>query len=128
MKIQDLADRVAAEHQVGKAEAKRIVTTVLDAITSAAREGQEVSLPGFGKFKVQHRPERQARNPRTGETVTVAAMRKLVYQPAKVVKDALNGVAVATSHAVGGAGKAGASKPAGQAGAGARSKRASRSM
>src|ERR671913_8227 len=94
MKIQDLADRVAAEHKVGKAEAKRIVTTVLDAITSAAREGQEVSLPGFGKFKVQHRPERQARNPRTGETVTVAAMRKLVYQPAKVVKDALNGVAM----------------------------------
>lgn len=39
MKIQDLADRVAAEHKVGKAEAKRIVTTVLDAITSAAREG-----------------------------------------------------------------------------------------
>jgi len=39
MKIQDLADRVAAEHKAGKAEAKRIVTTVLDAITSAAREG-----------------------------------------------------------------------------------------
>jgi hypothetical protein len=74
-----------------------------------------VSLPGFGKFKVQHRPERQARNLRTGETVTVAAVRKLVYQPAKVVKDALNEVADAASNAVV-TGQARVKKPTGKAG------------
>jgi len=75
-------------------------------------------LPGFGKFKVQHRPERQARNPRTGETVTVAAVRKLVYQPAKVVKvvkDALNEVADAASNAVV-TGQARVRKPTGKVG------------
>ena len=92
MNVAELADRVAKEHNVTKAEAKRIVDTVLTSITEAARQGSEVSLPGFGKFKVQSRPERQGRNPRTGETMTFKSLKKLVYQPAKTVRDALNGV------------------------------------
>ena len=92
MNVGKLADRVASEHKVTKAEAKRIVDTVLTSITEAARSGSEVSLPGFGKFKVQSRPERQGRNPRTGETMTFKSLKKLVYQPAKTVRDALNSV------------------------------------
>lgn len=90
MNTAELADRVAQEHGLNKAQAKAMIDTVLNAITEAASTGTEVSLPGFGKFKVQNRPEREARNPRTGETINVAASRKLIFQPAKAVRDALN--------------------------------------
>lgn len=89
MNMAELADRVAREHGLNKAQAKAIIETVLKAIAEAAATGTEVSLPGFGKFKVQNRPEREARNPRTGEKINVAASRKLIFQPAKAVRDTL---------------------------------------
>ena len=91
MKVAELADRVASVHELPRAEAKRIVETMLKAIAETAASGTEVSLAGFGKFKVQDRPPRQGRNPRTGETVEIAATRKLAFAPAKALKDALNG-------------------------------------
>ncbi len=60
-------------------------------IRDAAVKGEEVSIPGFGKFKVQNKPARTARNPRTGESVAVPATRKLSFQPAKALKDSLVG-------------------------------------
>src|SRR3546814_14656973 len=56
-----------------------------------SKGGAEVSLPGFGKFKVQNKPAREGRNPATGATMKIAASRKLSFAPAKAVKDALNG-------------------------------------
>lgn len=86
-----LADTIANQHGLTKTDAKAVVDTVLKAIVDAARDGTEVSLPGFGKFKVQSRPAREGRNPRTGESMNIAASRKLSFQPAKAVRDALNG-------------------------------------
>lgn len=91
MNTTELADAVASEHGLTKTQAKAIIDSVLKNVTSAAAKGTEVSLPGFGKFKVQSRPEREGRNPRTGETMKISATRKLSFQPAKAVKDALNG-------------------------------------
>jgi DNA-binding protein HU-beta len=48
-------------------------------------------VPGFGKFKVKETPAREGRNPATGETIKIAASKKLTFTPAKAVKDALNG-------------------------------------
>jgi DNA-binding protein HU-beta len=48
--------------------------------------GEEISLPGFDRFKVS-----QGRNPATGETIEIAASKKLGFSPAKQVKDALTG-------------------------------------
>jgi hypothetical protein len=58
--------------------------------TAAAVSGSETSIPGFGKFKVKDTPEREARNPATGQTIKVAAAKKLNFAPAKALKDALN--------------------------------------
>jgi DNA-binding protein HU-beta len=91
MNISDLAERIAAEHGLSKVAAKTMLESVLKGITDAAASGAEVSLAGFGKFKVQERPARQGRNPKTGETIQIAASKKLMFQPAKGVKDALNG-------------------------------------
>ena len=93
MSIQDIATKVAAEHKLPKVEAERVVRSVLGAIAEGAAGEGGLSLHGFGKFAVKEKPARKARNPRTGETVDVAASRKLTFQPAKALKDRLNGAA-----------------------------------
>lgn len=90
MNITELVDQVADSRNISKAEAKQTIAAVLDAIVDAAKKGSEISLPGFGKFKVQDRPAREGRNPATGATMKIAASRKLSFTPAKAVKDALN--------------------------------------
>lgn len=87
----DLADRVAAANGVSKADARKLVDAVFAAIADAASRGEEVSLNGFGKFKVKDSPAREGRNPSTGATIQIAASRKLTFAPAKAVKDKLNG-------------------------------------
>lgn len=91
MNSSDLADRVAAGHGLTKADAKKIVDGIFAAISDAAAKGDEVSLPGFGKFKVKDSPAREGRNPATGAAMTIAASRKLTFSVAKAVKDKLNG-------------------------------------
>jgi DNA-binding protein HU-beta len=85
----EIADKIASEHSLTKAQGKAIIQAVIASITAAAVAGNETSLPGFGKFKVKETPEREARNPSTGATIKVAAARKLSFQPAKALKDAL---------------------------------------
>jgi DNA-binding protein HU-beta len=75
---------------VTKVQGKAIVEGVIAAITAAALAGNETALPGFGKFKIKDTPEREARNPSTGAAIKVAASKKLVFTPAKALKDALN--------------------------------------
>ncbi len=91
MNITELAERVATEQSLDKAQARKVIEATLKAVIDTAKGGDEVTLPGFGKFKVQDRPEREGRNPATGEAMTLAASRKLAFSPAKAVKDALNG-------------------------------------
>lgn len=86
----EIADKIAAEHNLTKAQAKTIVEAVIASIIEAAVAGNETSLPGFGKFKVKATPERDARNPATGATIKVAAAKKLAFMPAKALKDAMN--------------------------------------
>ncbi|MCZ4072155.1 HU family DNA-binding protein [Agrobacterium sp. LMR679] len=86
----DLADSLAEAHKLTKTQAKVIVEDVLKGISQAAAKGEEVSLNGFD-FKVQDKPAREGRNPSTGETIKIAASKKLVFQPAKALKEAVNG-------------------------------------
>ena len=87
----DLADKVAASGDMSKADARKLVDGVFAAITAAAAAGDEVSLNGFGKFKVKASAAREGRNPSTGATIQIAASKKLTFAPAKAVKDKLNG-------------------------------------
>jgi DNA-binding protein HU-beta len=91
MNSSDLADHIAGAHGLTKADAKKIVDAVFAAIGDAAAKGDEVSIPGFGKFKVKHSPAREGRNPSTGAAMKIAASRKLGFTVAKAIKDKLNG-------------------------------------
>lgn len=66
------------------------LNAVLDAISEALVEGQEVSIPGFGTFKVAERAARTCRNPKTGETIEVAASKAINFKVSKALNDKLN--------------------------------------
>ncbi|MFM5929809.1 MAG: HU family DNA-binding protein [Novosphingobium sp.] len=91
MNNSELADQVATSLELTKADAKKAVDAVIAAITDAAARGDEVSLSAFGKFKVKHTAAREGRNPATGETIKIAASKKLTFSAAKAIKDRLNG-------------------------------------
>ena len=91
MNNSDLAEKLAAAQGISKADARKYVDAIFTSITDAAAEGEEVSLNGFGKFKIKASPAREGRNPATGATIAIAASNKLTFTAAKAVKDRLNG-------------------------------------
>ncbi|SEJ46287.1 DNA-binding protein HU-beta [Sphingobium sp. AP50] len=91
MNTTELVDAVATQQGIAKSDAKKILDGLIAAIMESAAKGEEISLNGFGKFKIKDSPARDGRNPATGETISIAASRKLTFTPAKAVKDKLNG-------------------------------------
>jgi DNA-binding protein HU-beta len=87
----EIVAKLAETEGVTKAQAKSLVDAFLKELVEGATSGVEVSLPGFGKFKVKATPEREGRNPGSGEKIKIAASKKLTFSPAKAVKDLLNG-------------------------------------
>jgi DNA-binding protein HU-beta len=87
----DMIEQVAAAQGLTKADAKKVVDGLFDAIAAAASKGEEISINGFGKFKVKDAPAREGRNPSTGATIQIAASKKLTFTVAKALKDKLNG-------------------------------------
>ena len=71
----DFVERVADNSGLSKKDAGTAVDAVLKSIEDALRGGDDVSFTGFGKFHVAQRGAREGRNPRTGETMTIAASR-----------------------------------------------------
>lgn len=72
-----------------KVQAEAVVDKVIDSIVGSLKGGNEVSIAGLGIFSVKQRAARQARNPRTGEMVQVAAMKVPKFRAAKALKDAV---------------------------------------
>ncbi|MBB3862637.1 DNA-binding protein HU-beta [Novosphingobium hassiacum] len=91
MNNSDLAEQIAADAGLTKTDARKLVDGVFSAIADAAAGNDEISINGFGKFKVKATPAREGRNPSSGATIQIAAAKKLTFTPAKAVKDKLNG-------------------------------------
>ncbi len=69
----EFVEKVAAESGLNRKDAGAAVDAVLSTIESALKSGDDVSFTGFGKFHVAERGAREGRNPRTGESMTIAA-------------------------------------------------------
>lgn len=65
------------------------VNTVFNEIAKAIADGDEARIDSFGMFKSVDKPERTGTNPRTGETITIAAHKAVVFKAAKAFKDAM---------------------------------------
>ncbi|KRG38627.1 HU family DNA-binding protein [Stenotrophomonas sp. HITSZ_GD] len=86
----ELIDGVAAAADISKAEAGRAVDAVVSEITKALKKGDSVTLVGFGTFQVRARAERTGRNPKTGDTIKIAASKNPSFKAGKALKDAVN--------------------------------------
>jgi len=86
----ELIDAIAERADISKAAAGRALDATLDAITGALKEGEQVTLIGFGTFLVRERASRVGRNPRTGEAMTIAAAKTPAFKAGKALKDAVN--------------------------------------
>jgi DNA-binding protein HU-beta len=86
----ELIDAVAAGADISKAAAGRALDAMIDAVTKALKEGDQVSLVGFGTFLVRDRAERTGRNPQTGKEITIKAAKNPSFRAGKALKDAVN--------------------------------------
>lgn len=90
MNKNDLVDSLVEEHDLTKTFARGLVDSVFQSIADAAKKGEEVSIFGFGKFRVAERGARKGRNPQTGESIKIAASKRLKFEPARAMKTSLN--------------------------------------
>ena len=90
MKKVELVETVAERAGITKADAGRALDATLEAITEALVKGDKVPLVGFGTFSVSRRAAREGRNPRTGETVQIAARNAVSFKAGSALKDAVN--------------------------------------
>ena len=85
-----LVNAVAEKSGLNKKEAEAAVNAMTAAITDALKAGDKVQLVGFGTFEVKERAARNGRNPKTGETITIAASKAPAFAAGKALKDAIN--------------------------------------
>ena len=90
MNKNELISAVADKCEMTKAQAGDAVDAVLDCVTGTLAGGDEVRILGFGNFSVADRKATTARNPRTGETVAVAASKAPKFKAGKALKEAVN--------------------------------------
>lgn len=85
----DLANAVHAKLGGTKVQAEEVVEIIIDGIVGALKKGDEVSVAGLGIFSTKTRAARTARNPRTGASVSVPAMKVPKFRAAKALKEAV---------------------------------------
>ncbi|MDA0617123.1 MAG: HU family DNA-binding protein [Proteobacteria bacterium] len=86
----DLIDAIASSANLTKAQAGVALNAVLDGVTASLKKGDAVTLIGFGTFKISERKAREGRNPRTGETIKIAAKKSVSFSAGKSLKDTVN--------------------------------------
>jgi DNA-binding protein HU-beta len=87
----ELVKKVAENLGIQKKDSEAVVSAVFETIGEALTSGEEVNVAGFGRFVVKETKERTARNPKTGEAVTVPASKKPAFKPAKALKESVKG-------------------------------------
>ncbi|KZY28055.1 MULTISPECIES: nucleoid-associated protein HU-beta [unclassified Oleiphilus] len=91
MNKSELIDAIAESADISKAAAGRAIDAVVESVTNALKEGDQVTLIGFGTFSVKDRAARTGRNPQTGAEIQIAAAKIPSFKAGKGLKDAVNG-------------------------------------
>ncbi|MDK2123406.1 HU family DNA-binding protein [Parachitinimonas caeni] len=89
MNKSELIDAIAANADISKAAAGKALDATVEAITEALKNGNLVTLVGFGTFYVGERSARNGRNPRTGATIKIDAAKQPKFRAGKSLKDAV---------------------------------------
>ena len=87
----ELIGSVASKVDLRGATGDGAVSTMFDEMVAALKQGDKVNISGFGTFSVSTRKARTGRNPKTGESIEIAASRAAKFKPGKTLKDEING-------------------------------------
>ncbi len=90
MSKQQLVEKMAEKAGLTKADAARALDAMLVSVEEALKAGDKVTLVGFGTFATSKREAREGRNPKTGETVKIAARNAVTFKAGSKLKDAVN--------------------------------------
>ncbi len=82
----ELIQAVAKDQKVSKAAAERVTNSVLDSVKKGLKKDKNVTLIGFGTFRVKSRKARMGRNPQTGEKIRIKASRTVGFKPGEAFK------------------------------------------
>ncbi|MFO1293660.1 MAG: HU family DNA-binding protein [Rubrivivax sp.] len=87
MNKSELIEHIAAQADVSKAAAARVLEAMTGAVKTTLRKGGSVTITGFGTFAASKRAARTGRNPRTGDAIKIKAARVVKFRPGKGLKD-----------------------------------------
>jgi len=90
MNKKQLVAKISASMNLSKADAERTFDGITEIILSCLKNDEQVKIAGFGTYKVAKRKARVGRNPRTGESIQIAASQKVKFLPAKALKEMFN--------------------------------------
>ena len=90
MNKSQLIDKIAADAEISKPAAGRVLDAFMGSVSDALKDGDEVALVGFGTFSVRDRAARTGRNPQTGKEITIPAGKVPGFRAGKALKDAVN--------------------------------------
>lgn len=86
----EIIEKMAADAEISKAAAGKALASFLSSIEKSVKKGVNVTLVGFGTFKLAKRKARKGRNPKTGEAIKIKASKSISFSAGKAIKDALN--------------------------------------
>jgi len=89
---------MATKSELKIKDAEAALNGLLDSITETLQSGDDVSLIGFGTFKVSERAERKGRNPKTGEEITIPACKAVKFTAGKALKEGANYISVPNNY------------------------------
>jgi len=90
MNKSELIVALAQKAELSKKDAEKALAAFVEVVTEQLKAGEKVQLVGFGTFESKERPARTARNPRTGEEITIAASKTASFKVGKALKDGIN--------------------------------------
>ena len=86
----ELVAAIAEKTELSKKDAEKALKAFTETVAEELKNGEKIQLVGFGTFEVGERPAREGRNPRTGETMKIAASKSPKFKAGKALKDSLN--------------------------------------
>ena len=90
MNKKTLIEKFSENNNLTKKDAQDLFENVISIIVESLEENKEFTIPQFGKFTIKHFDERQGRNPRTGEALTISAKNKVKFAPSKTLEEKFN--------------------------------------
>ncbi len=91
MNKSELIEAIANEANLSKKDAEAAVNAYTTVVTNALKDGDKITLVGFGTYEVRERAAREGKNPQTGEAIKIAAAKVPAFKPGKGLKDIVNG-------------------------------------